>query len=234
MRTSRHPASPLATVLVAIAVGVPLAGGPFAARVVAADPEAPNADDGAHGGGGRVRPLLRAHRGMDCLPRRLPRGRSDSDRREPRPDRERLARVVRPGGPPAGAPERDPARGRRPAIRVPGAGPRQPAAARPDPTGRLRTRRHGRVRRAGAGHGPGRRGGHGRPGCGGGRHGPLGDDHRCSCGRTRHVIIAPHDWSRIYLRRRWTEAWPSRAFEITSVSAGVTPVEVAPPTSIFH
>lgn len=49
-----------------------------------------------------------------------------------------------------------------------------------------------------------------------------------------HVMIAPHDWSRIYLRHRWTEAWPSRAFEITSVSAVSAPVEIAPPTSIFR
>jgi hypothetical protein len=49
-----------------------------------------------------------------------------------------------------------------------------------------------------------------------------------------HVMIAPDDWSRIYLRHRWTEAWPSRAFEIGSVSAASTPLEIEPPTEIFR
>lgn len=43
-----------------------------------------------------------------------------------------------------------------------------------------------------------------------------------------HVMIAPHDWSRIYLRRRWTEEKPSLGFEITSVSAGDEPVAFDP------
>ena len=38
-----------------------------------------------------------------------------------------------------------------------------------------------------------------------------------------HVMIAPHDWARIYLRRRFLEVRPSMAFEISSYS---TPGEV--------
>ena len=45
-------------------------------------------------------------------------------------------------------------------------------------------------------------------------------------------MIAPYDWTRIYLRRRWTEAWPSRAFEIASVTGQTDPIEIAPPTVV--
>lgn len=38
-----------------------------------------------------------------------------------------------------------------------------------------------------------------------------------------HVMIAPHDWARIYLRRRFVEVQPSMAFEVSSYS---TPGEV--------
>ena len=38
-----------------------------------------------------------------------------------------------------------------------------------------------------------------------------------------HVMIAPHDWTRIYLRHRFAEVRPSMAFEISSYS---TPGEV--------
>lgn len=51
-------------------------------------------------------------------------------------------------------------------------------------------------------------------------------------GLSWHVMIARHDWTRIYLRHRWTEAWPSLAFEIGSVAGGAQPVEVDPPTAI--
>jgi hypothetical protein len=44
-----------------------------------------------------------------------------------------------------------------------------------------------------------------------------------------HVMIAPDDWGRIILRRRWVEDRPSLAFEITSVSRGDDPHEIEPP-----
>ena len=47
-----------------------------------------------------------------------------------------------------------------------------------------------------------------------------------------HVMVPPHDWTRIYLRHRWSEAWPSIAFEIASVAAGDPPVAVAPPPAV--
>jgi hypothetical protein len=34
-----------------------------------------------------------------------------------------------------------------------------------------------------------------------------------------HVTIPPHDWSRIYLRHRYTETTPSHGFELSSVSS---------------
>lgn len=45
-----------------------------------------------------------------------------------------------------------------------------------------------------------------------------------------HVMIAPHDWARLDLRRRFRETTPSAAFEIASVSgdANPRPVEVPP------
>lgn len=46
---------------------------------------------------------------------------------------------------------------------------------------------------------------------------------------TWHVTIPPHDWTRIYLRHRYTETRPSQAFEISSVKAQEEPhaIEVA-------
>lgn len=44
-----------------------------------------------------------------------------------------------------------------------------------------------------------------------------------------HNMIPPYDWTRIELRHRWTEAWPSRAFEISSVAAHNSPHQIAPP-----
>ena len=38
-----------------------------------------------------------------------------------------------------------------------------------------------------------------------------------------HVMVAPHDWGRIYLRHRFTEAQPSHAFEISSFEAQEEP-----------
>jgi hypothetical protein len=49
-----------------------------------------------------------------------------------------------------------------------------------------------------------------------------------------HVMIAPHDWARIYLRHRWTESAPSAAFEIASVSGGLEPHEIDPPESVWR
>lgn len=47
-------------------------------------------------------------------------------------------------------------------------------------------------------------------------------------------MIAPDDWARIYLRQRWTETTPSAAFEISSVSAGGDPREIAPPDAVWR
>jgi hypothetical protein len=49
-----------------------------------------------------------------------------------------------------------------------------------------------------------------------------------------HVMIPPDDWARIYLRRRWSEVRPSRAFEISSVSSGAEPHEVDPPGAVWR
>jgi hypothetical protein len=49
-----------------------------------------------------------------------------------------------------------------------------------------------------------------------------------------HVMVPPDDWARIYLRRRWTEATPSAAFEITSVSGTSVPREIEPPESVWR
>jgi hypothetical protein len=49
-----------------------------------------------------------------------------------------------------------------------------------------------------------------------------------------HVMIAPHDWSRLILRRRWTDDRPSIAFEIPSVSAGDPPREIEAPDAILR
>lgn len=49
-----------------------------------------------------------------------------------------------------------------------------------------------------------------------------------------HIMVAPDDWARIDLRRRFTELAPSRAFEIPSVTEGSEPVEIAPPEAIWR
>jgi hypothetical protein len=53
-------------------------------------------------------------------------------------------------------------------------------------------------------------------------------------GLSWHVMIAPDDWSRIYLRRRGTEIRPSRAFEIPSFSSGTPPQEIQPPDVVWR
>jgi hypothetical protein len=49
-----------------------------------------------------------------------------------------------------------------------------------------------------------------------------------------HVMIAPDDWSRIELRRRFIETKPSLAFEIASVSAGSESRSTAPPDELWR
>lgn len=49
-----------------------------------------------------------------------------------------------------------------------------------------------------------------------------------------HVMIAPHDWERLILRRRWVEDRPSLAFEIGSVTAGDVPREIEPPDAVIR
>ena len=50
-----------------------------------------------------------------------------------------------------------------------------------------------------------------------------------------HVTIAPHDWARIYLRRRFTEASPSASFEIPSLSDPASePQEIQPHEAVFR
>lgn len=46
---------------------------------------------------------------------------------------------------------------------------------------------------------------------------------------TWHVTIQPHDWTRIYLRHRFTESRPSYAFEISSVEAQGEPHAIEVP-----
>lgn len=49
-----------------------------------------------------------------------------------------------------------------------------------------------------------------------------------------HVMVPPSDWSRISLRKRWTEARPSFAYEIESVAGGDAPREIAPPEAVWR
>ena len=49
-----------------------------------------------------------------------------------------------------------------------------------------------------------------------------------------HVTIAPHDWARMALRRRYREASPSFAAEIESRSAGLGPHEMLPPAELIR
>ena len=46
---------------------------------------------------------------------------------------------------------------------------------------------------------------------------------------TWHVMIPPHDWTRIYLRHRFTELRPSYAFEISSVQGQEKPHSIEVP-----
>ena len=46
-----------------------------------------------------------------------------------------------------------------------------------------------------------------------------------------HIMIAPYDWARIDLRRRFSESSPSYAFEISSVSGNTGPIPIEVPES---
>ena len=49
-----------------------------------------------------------------------------------------------------------------------------------------------------------------------------------------HVMIAPDDWARIQLRHRGTQAWPTRAFEISSVAGHDTPHVIKPDPQVMR
>lgn len=49
-----------------------------------------------------------------------------------------------------------------------------------------------------------------------------------------HVMMAPDDWARMYLRHRFDEVAPSIAAEISSVIDDVPPVEIEPPEAVFR
>jgi hypothetical protein len=49
-----------------------------------------------------------------------------------------------------------------------------------------------------------------------------------------HVMIPPDDWSRINMRRRWSEISPSCAFEISSVSGSTPAHEIQPEQAIWR
>jgi hypothetical protein len=49
-----------------------------------------------------------------------------------------------------------------------------------------------------------------------------------------HIMIPPHDWAKIDLRRRFDELAPSYAFEISSLEAGSQPVPIEPPESAWR
>ncbi len=49
-----------------------------------------------------------------------------------------------------------------------------------------------------------------------------------------HVMIAPHDWAKIDLRKRFEEIRPSSAYEISSVSAKSAPGPIEVPPEIWR
>ena len=53
-------------------------------------------------------------------------------------------------------------------------------------------------------------------------------------GLTWHVMIAPHDWARIYLRRRFEQDNPSLAFEISSLSVTDPPHSMEVPDEVIR
>jgi hypothetical protein len=53
-------------------------------------------------------------------------------------------------------------------------------------------------------------------------------------GLTYHVMIPPHDWARIYFRKRFEEMQPSFAFEITSLDTNEPPMSITPPENVYR
>jgi hypothetical protein len=53
-------------------------------------------------------------------------------------------------------------------------------------------------------------------------------------GLSWHVMRPPDDWSELYLRHRWSEDRPSRAFRVKSVAEATEPMEVAPPAEVWR
>ena len=53
-------------------------------------------------------------------------------------------------------------------------------------------------------------------------------------GVSKHVMIPPDDWAKIYLRHRFTEASPSYAFKISSLEAKEEPYAIDPPQSVWR
>lgn len=53
-------------------------------------------------------------------------------------------------------------------------------------------------------------------------------------GLTYHVMIAPDDWARIYLRKRYEKDTPTYGFEISSLSATDDPIIIDPPESVLR
>jgi hypothetical protein len=49
-----------------------------------------------------------------------------------------------------------------------------------------------------------------------------------------HNMIPPYDWTEIQLRHRWTEAVPTLAFRVDSVSGDKAPHEVEPPEVVVR
>ncbi len=49
-----------------------------------------------------------------------------------------------------------------------------------------------------------------------------------------HNMIAPYDWSEVHLRRRGTDAAPSLAFKVDSVSGGTEPYAIEPPEVVVR
>jgi hypothetical protein len=49
-----------------------------------------------------------------------------------------------------------------------------------------------------------------------------------------HIMIAPDDWARIDLRRRFEEVSPSKAFEITSREADDVPISIMVPETVWR
>lgn len=49
-----------------------------------------------------------------------------------------------------------------------------------------------------------------------------------------HIMVAPDDWARIDLRRRFVESAPSEAFEISSLTEGGEPHPFEVPATVWR